>query len=254
MATDRIDITYFTDPLCCWSWALEPQWRKLVFQFKDHISWKYCLGGLIPSWNGFVDRINSVSRPSQMGPLWMHAQRVSGMPMAHKIWSLDPPSSSFPACVAVKCAFMQSPRHSELFLRKVREFCHQRNKNISDTVVLYDVAEELATQDKIFKLDKFHEHFQGTEGQKLFRIDWEETKRRDITRFPALLLKKTGKEAILLSGYRSFSSLQKALVFLDPALKGFPRNTSISEYREYWGELLAREELEFTSESELQLL
>jgi putative protein-disulfide isomerase len=253
MEADRIDITYFTDPLCCWSWAMEPQWRKLAFQFRDHIKFKYCMGGLIPSWNRFVDHVNSISRPAQMGPLWMHAEKVSGMPMAHRIWSTDPPSSSFPACVAIKCASLQSRHHEELFLRKVREFCHLRNKNVADTTVLNEVAGELASQDSAFRMDKFLEDFQSTDGQKLFRIDWEETKRRDIIRFPTLLLKKEGKGTINLSGYRSFSSLKKALLFLHPQLAEFECNQTISEYREYWGELLPRETLEFNSQSEIQV-
>ena len=24
-----LSIEYYTDPLCCWSWAFEPQWRRL---------------------------------------------------------------------------------------------------------------------------------------------------------------------------------------------------------------------------------
>jgi putative protein-disulfide isomerase len=254
MDTDRIDITYFTDPLCCWSWAFEPQWRKLIFQYKDYVTWQYCLGGLIPSWNGFVDHINSVSRPSQMGPVWMHAEKISGMPMAHKIWTVDPPSSSFPACIATKCAYLQSPRLGELYLRKAREFCHLYNKNISNTIVLYDIAEELATQNNSFKLDKFHEAFQGTDGQKSFRFDWEENKRRDVNRFPTLLLKKGDKGTIHISGYRSYDTLYKALCYLNPNLQDVRLNSNMSEYREFWSSLIEREELEFRINPEIQII
>jgi putative protein-disulfide isomerase len=253
VAANRIDITYFTDPLCCWSWALEPQWRKLVFQFKDHLSWRYCLGGLLPSWRVFADNINSVSRPSQMGPVWMHAEKISGMPMAHKIWTVDPPSSSFPACVATKCAFLQSHRHGELYLRKAREFCHLKNKNISNSIILYDIAEELSKDDQTFKLDRFHEDFQGTEGQRSFRLDWEETKRMDINRFPTLLLKKEGKGTILISGYKPFDTLLNALYYLDPEFQGIPFNRSVSEYRTFWGGVIPREELEFKKDPEIHV-
>jgi len=77
---NKIDITCFTDPLCCWSWGMEPQIRKFRFQFRDHINWQYRLGGLIPSWDNYVDSVNSVSRPAQMGPLWLHAEQVSAGP------------------------------------------------------------------------------------------------------------------------------------------------------------------------------
>jgi putative protein-disulfide isomerase len=43
-----------------------------------------------------------------MGPEWMQAGRIAGLMVADKIWITDPPSSSFPACIAVKCAEDQS--------------------------------------------------------------------------------------------------------------------------------------------------
>jgi len=248
---DRIDIKYFTDPLCCWSWALEPQWRKLIFQYKDHLTWQYVLGGLIPSWNGFVDNINSVSRPAQMGPLWMHAQQLSGMPMAHRIWIENAPASSFPPCVAIKSAALQSNRYGESLLRKLREFCHLKGKNICDTTVIYDAAAELATQHPSFQMQKFLEDFQGKNGQDSFREDWKETKRWDINRFPTLILNK-GTNTIQISGYRSFDALRKALYYLDPLLQNVPLNSDILEYREFWGTLLPREESEFFSGTEVQ--
>jgi predicted DsbA family dithiol-disulfide isomerase len=114
-------------------------------------------------------------------------------------------------------------------------------------MVLYDIAEELAIQDKTFRLDKFHEAFQGTDGQKCFRNDWEETKHRDINRFPTLLLKRGNQETICLSGYRSFDVLWKAVCYLKPELQDFELSTNISAYKEFWGSIVHREELEFRS-------
>ena len=251
MAEDRIDIKYFTDPLCCWSWALEPQWRKFIFQFRDHVSWQYVLGGLIPSWNGFVDNINSVCRPAQMGPLWMHAQQLSGMPMGHRIWIENPPSSSFPPCVAIKSAALQSSLYGEYLLRRLREFCHLKEKNICDTTLICEAAVDLATKYPSFQLKKFLEDFQGQNGQDSFREDWQETKRSDIGRFPTLILKKNST-AIQISGYRPFDVLRKALYYLDPSLQQIPLNTDIAQYRQFWGSLLPREEAEFFSKTAVQ--
>src|SRR3954471_8227222 len=78
---DQLEIIYYTDPLCCWSWAIEPQLRKLQFEFTGKLKWRICMGGLLPGWKNYHDEINSVTRPIQMGPVWMHAQQISGMPM-----------------------------------------------------------------------------------------------------------------------------------------------------------------------------
>ncbi len=105
---DQVEITYYTDPLCCYSWAFEPQWRRLRYEFEGRISWQYIMGGLLPGWNNYNDELNSVSRPVQMGPVWMQASHISGMPMPNRIWLEDPPASSYPACIAVKCAQPQT--------------------------------------------------------------------------------------------------------------------------------------------------
>src|SRR5687768_15102586 len=90
---DQLEIVFYTDPLCCWSWAFEPQWRKLRYEFEGEFSWRYCMGGLIPSWKNFNDVTNFVSRPIQMGPVWMEASHNSGMKIESSIWAEDPPAS-----------------------------------------------------------------------------------------------------------------------------------------------------------------
>src|ERR1044072_7891663 len=92
---DQVEIVYYTDPLCCWSWAFEPQWRRLLFEYQGDIEWKYCMGGLLPAWDSYDDTVNNVTRPIQMGPVWMHAAQVSGMPIQTRIWMNDPPASSY---------------------------------------------------------------------------------------------------------------------------------------------------------------
>ena len=111
-----VEIIYYTDTLCCWSWAFEPQWRRLQYELQEKLSVRYCLGGLIANWKNFNDDVNSISRPFQMGPLWAQAQSVSGMPMQDLVWVNDPPATSYPACIAVKCASMQSRYAGERFL------------------------------------------------------------------------------------------------------------------------------------------
>src|SRR5690242_21305745 len=29
---DLLEVIYYTDPLCCWSWAFEPQWRRFLYE------------------------------------------------------------------------------------------------------------------------------------------------------------------------------------------------------------------------------
>jgi predicted DsbA family dithiol-disulfide isomerase len=152
-----LEITYYTDPLCCWSWAFEPQWRRLLYEFKGKVKYRYCMAGLLPGWDNYNDSINSVSKPIQMGPVWMHAKQLSGMPIEQNIWMSDPPSSSYPACIAVKCAAFQSLRAEEHFLRMLREAVMIRGENISKEEVIFNLAEKLAAIDGEFKITRFKE-------------------------------------------------------------------------------------------------
>jgi putative protein-disulfide isomerase len=248
---DKINITCFTDPLCCWSWAMEPQIRKFRFQFRHHINWQYRLGGLIPSWENYVDNINSVSRPAQMGPLWLHAEQVSGMPMAHMMWAKDPPSSSFPACIAVRCVMVQTADVGERYLRMIREACMINGLNISNPDLLMRLAMTLNTIDPAFNYELFEHDFNNVSGQKLFRQDWHAVKVYDIQRFPTLLMTHND-QTIRLSGYKPFSSLVMALTYLVPGIQPKSITESISEYRSYWNGLTEREEKEFYSECQAQ--
>src|SRR3546814_21038319 len=66
-AVPGAEIVYFTDPLCSWSWALEPQWRRLLFTFGDRLSWRYRMGGMLPDWTRFSDQIGRASCRERVG-------------------------------------------------------------------------------------------------------------------------------------------------------------------------------------------
>src|SRR5690242_4446982 len=104
----RVKVTFYTDPLCCWSWAFQEVWQRFTADYANDISYSYVLAGMIPDWNTYKDDMNSVATPLQMGPVWMHASEVTHVPMKYSIWHEDPPASSFPPCIAIKTAGLQS--------------------------------------------------------------------------------------------------------------------------------------------------
>ncbi len=208
-----IDIVYYTDPLCCWSWAMEPQWRRFQYELRNVAAVRYCMGGLISDWNNFHDSINSVSRPSQMGPLWCHAGHISGMPVYDRIWLQDPPATSYTCCVAVKCAGLQSREAEERFLRDSREAIMLDGINISKQESLFRIAHRLAGELNNFDVDQFKDDFLSGEGTAAFKEDLKEVKYKNINRFPAIII-RGAIGSVMLSGYNSsdtlFTSLQKA--------------------------------------------
>ena len=214
-AADRILITYYTDPLCCWSWALEPHWKKLKEEFRDSIEWKYVMGGMIQDWNTYHDPMNSVNKPLQFGPIWMHASQISGAPMDFRIWHEDPPASSFPACMAVKCAMLQSPAAGETMLYHLREAVMTKALNISRESVILSIAKDLSEADNpVLDFDRFSETWRDGGSMEAFRSDLQQTRFLKIGRYPTLTFTDTSARGIMITGYRPYAVLKDALTHM----------------------------------------
>ena len=41
-----VQVRFYTDPACPWSWATEPSIRKLMVQFDKQLDWTFVMGGL----------------------------------------------------------------------------------------------------------------------------------------------------------------------------------------------------------------
>ncbi|MET3879964.1 DsbA family protein [Chitinophaga sp. OAE865] len=211
----RLEAVYYTDPLCCWSWAFEPVIQRLVNEYGERLSMRYCMGGMLSGWNNYHDTLHAVSRPIQMGPVWMQARQLSGVELNDTIWFTDPPASSYPACVAVKAAALQSEHLAAQYLLRLRTAVMLKAKNIAKKEVLISVAEELSAENPLFDTGKFRKQLTCKQAIDAFRADMQETKYRGIHRFPSLLLqaKGTGK-TLLLTGNRPFESISSCIAQL----------------------------------------
>ncbi|HXB95871.1 MAG TPA: DsbA family protein [Puia sp.] len=206
-----VEVTFYTDPLCCWSWAMAPAWDRLVEACGGAVKVKYKMGGLLPSWKHFRDASNAISRPTQMGPEWMHAAHLSGVTINSQLWITDPPASSYPACIAVKCAQLQSERYGESFLGLLWEAAMLAGKNIARNEVLLDASWLLHDRYQDFDLIKFRDDLMGDRGKAAFRKDLQDAKYLGINRFPTLVIERKAKPAIMLTGYQTFDSLRAGI-------------------------------------------
>jgi putative protein-disulfide isomerase len=239
---DRVEIVFYTDPLCCWSWAFEPQWRRLQYEFQPQLVCRYVMTGLLPSWKNYSDPLYSVSRPQQMGPVWMEASAASGMQMNSKIWVQDPPASSYPACIAVKSVELQSQIAAVKYLRLLREAVMLKGKNISKQDMLTEIAESLADSNPgLINLHQFADDLTNDNGLEAFRRDWQETQNRNITRTPTLIMRSQNRPAIMLTGYRPYHVLLEALKQIVPEIEPTAKQISADDYKHFWGSLTERE-------------
>ncbi len=200
------------------------------------------MSGLLPAWGNYHDAINSVVRPLQMGPLWMHAQEISGMPIDATIWKTDAPASSYPSCIAVKCVAIQSSEAAERYLRMLREAVMMNAKNISKKKMLIDMATILAAEDMYpFDLAKFKDDLENGNGKDFFRKDLQEKQLRNIERVPTLIMKSGSHNGIIMTGYRPYAVLAESILQVCPALSKTNDDINESRYISFWGNLTKRE-------------
>jgi predicted DsbA family dithiol-disulfide isomerase len=120
-----VQVSYYTDPACPWSWALEPALRKLLRDFAGNLRFTYVMGGMARE---FGD-------PEKLVGEALDAAERTGMPVDPRLWLEGAPRSSFPACIAVKAATEQGDPAP--YLRRLREglLCRRRKLDATEALV-----------------------------------------------------------------------------------------------------------------------
>ena len=128
-----IQVRYYTDPACPWSWGTEPKLRRLEWEFGDDLRFRWVLGGLARSYGpAYRDRESGITGDrdcfDSLISSWLDAAAETGMPMDPRIWRRSPLASTYPVCQAVKAATEQGPGAAAAYLRRAREaiFCERR--------------------------------------------------------------------------------------------------------------------------------
>ncbi|MCT7995769.1 DsbA family protein [Laspinema olomoucense] len=228
-----LEIIYYTDPLCSWSWAVEPQWRRLRYEFGDRLVYRYSMGGLLRDWQQFSDPLNDISRPVQMGPVWIQVRHLTGMPINEGIWVKNPPTSSYPACIAVKAASQQGPDVGESYLRRLREAVMLEGRNIAQREVLLELGAEL-NPELGFDGDRFERDLDHPDSMEAFRQDLKEMRYCGIARFPSIMLRPNSGRSLLMMGYRPYSVLRDAITQIAPDLEPQRSVTDAISYLTHW--------------------
>lgn len=128
-------MTYYTDPACPYSWAAEPALRRLQVEFAEGLTITYVMGGLAREFR----------KPLQTMRHVLDAASESGMPTDPRLWLDAPPSSSYPACQAVKAAAEQGLDGP--YLRVVREGLMVDRLKLDSADALIDAARRVPGMD-----------------------------------------------------------------------------------------------------------
>jgi len=154
----QVEVRYYTDPACSWSWASEPKLRKLMWEFGDGLRFVWVMGGLARSYgDDYRDDASSITGQGscfdQMMAHWLDVAEETGMPIDPRLWRHNPISSTYPACQAVKAASEQGSELAYAYMRRLREGLMAQARKLDHIEALVGEAGPAGLDVERFRID-----------------------------------------------------------------------------------------------------
>jgi predicted DsbA family dithiol-disulfide isomerase len=127
-----VPVTVLTDPYCAWSWAAEPQLRRLQIEFGAGLDFTFVIVGL----HRRIEPADAAGLAYEL----IDAAADSGMPADPRVFLRDPPSSTHPAGLAVAAVAEQGDPGP--FIRRLREAILLERRRMDTAPALLDAARE----------------------------------------------------------------------------------------------------------------
>ena len=230
-----IELVEYTDPYCTWCWGSEPILRKIKELYGDQVKITFKMGGLVEDIANFYDPLNLIGGEGmfeQVAAHWEDASKKHGMPVDPRVFQdiAKEFRSTYPANVAYKAAQMQSQELADRFLRRMREAAAAERRALHRREVQIELAGEVGLD-----VRKFKKALEDGSAEKAFREELRECRALGVTGFPTFYIKNRQGEAVVLNGYRTFESFERA-------------------FKELVGDGLVKRRLEATHESILAFI
>lgn len=221
---DKIEVLYFTDPICSSCWGIEPQLKKLKTEYGSALHIKYVMGGLLPDWNY---NSGGISGPKDVAVHWDEVSLHYDMPIDGDIWLEDPLNSSYPPSIAFKAAQMQDNQKAVLFMRELRELLFLQKENITKWEVV-----ETAGRRAGLVLDKLKADYEGS-ARAAFEADLALAQSQGVRGFPTMIFINNAGDKKVVYGSKPYAFYEMAVLELnDGAVK--------AEYSKDWQSLFSK--------------
>jgi len=119
MAEPLIEIVHFADPMCWWSWGLEPILQRLKEVYGDNLKVTYRMGGTYRDRDEWMKEYE-VDEQSTLH--WVHESvAMTGMHVVPDYMWRSKALSTYPGCLAFKAAQLQSAAKADRYFRRMME-------------------------------------------------------------------------------------------------------------------------------------
>lgn len=213
---NKIQVEYFTDPLCAWSYAAEDSIQKLQQEFKDQIEFKVRMLPIMDRLASEADPEQKILSPDFLKMEWQHISKVTDTKMDASIWEENPPHSSWPGCRAVKAAERQGQDKVTTFLHNFRIAIFEHKRNPSNLEAMKEIARQSGLD-----VDRFHNDMtiHAADLEELVNEDTQEAAVKCVESTPTLLFHSPNGDGVTISGPRDYNLMRQAMMTLMQELK-----------------------------------
>jgi putative protein-disulfide isomerase len=197
-----MEVIHFADPFCWWSWGLEPILHRLKEVYGDQVEVIYRMGGMADKISNWRQTCN-VTEDKALQTWINKSMSMTGMPLDRDFVIKSSAQSSWPACVAVKAAELQSKELGAKFFRKLMEAIQVKATNVSEEGVYLAVAKEIGLDPEQLRKD-----ISSGSAASLFDKDREEMKVNFLT---LVLMNKRTKKSKAIGGVFISDPYEKAI-------------------------------------------
>ena len=211
----KLEIAHFTDPLCFWCYAMEPEMRKVRVLLEDQLDYRIVMGVLSSSIHEIIgDGIDADLRfefyRAMLSNYIRQAAEAVGMPITvDNMMECNPEELiSLPLSLAYCAMKMIDEGIAEAYLRRMRECIFAEGRSLATI----DDQVELASE---FPIDvaQFRENIESDAAVPVLQEGVDECRLHGVMAFPTLLL-QYGENRISIHGYHSFEELKEAITFV----------------------------------------
>ncbi|MDX6606779.1 MAG: putative protein-disulfide isomerase [Solirubrobacterales bacterium] len=157
-----VQVRFYSDPACSWSWAAEPALRRLMWEFDGELEFVWVMGGLARRYGReYRDEEGRIGSGSDcfadLISHWLEVAAEGLMPTDPRIWTEAPLTSTYPACQAVKAASEQGWEAGYRYLRHLREGIMVERRKLDHPQALIAAAGPSHLDRARFEIDLFSE-------------------------------------------------------------------------------------------------